>query len=189
MLEVKIDSSDAERGLAAIAAKLSRPRAFIKSWAGRVARLARTNARAKGGKSFWRDLANRTAVSQVSDHAAIVYNDHPAAAQKQFGGEIRPRNARALTIPIADEAKGKTAGEFEAGGRDLFILPATGNPDTVGILGYSEEDGGFHPLFVLRSKVTQKPDPWFPTIPEINAIGLGEALFWLDRELRASGRA
>jgi hypothetical protein len=187
MLDVKIDSTDAERGLANLAARLKRTRPFIKTWAGRVARLARMNARAKGGRSFWRELADRTAVTMVSDDSAIVYNDHPVAAHKQFGGTIRPKNRRALTIPISDEAKGKTAGEFAAGGRDLFVLPSD-KADTIGILGYDEPGVGFHPLFVLRTKVTQKPDPWFPTVPEIEGIGIGEALWWLDRELRAAGR-
>ena len=84
-----------------------------------------------------------------------------------------PRNAKALTIPISDEAKGKRAGEFETGGRQLFVLPRDGG-DTVGILGYSEGDR-FHALYALRKRVRQEPDPWWPDAKRVGALGIVEA--------------
>lgn len=189
MLHVKIDSTEAERGIANLASRLRRPVALLKSWGNRLAQTARGNARAKGGRRFWREIADRTRMSSVSESAVIVSCDHVAAAQKQFGGDIRPKNRRALTIPIADEARGKTAGEFAAGGRSLFVLESD-KADTIGVLGYNEAGGEFHPLFVLRSRVSQRPEPFWPEAQEIGRIGLAEATFWVDRELRAAaGRA
>jgi hypothetical protein len=99
-----------------------------------------------------------------------------AAAQKQYGGTIRAKNARALTIPIAPEAEGKRAAEFAMGGRPLFVIASKGGNS---ILGYSAGDQ-FVPLYVLKRSVTQKADPFFPTDDEIGAIGVSEGLRLLN---------
>lgn len=177
--QIKVDSREAEAELIRIASKLADERPFIKTWGNSVAKKARDNARkkSKGGR-FWKSLARSVRVRMITAGAAEISSDHIAAAQKQYGGVIRAKNAAALTIPITPEAEGKRAKEFEAGGRDLFV------PRGTNVLGYSE-DGEFHGLFALvKQTKRQKAEPWFPEPVEINRLGIIEAEFWLDRQLR-----
>jgi hypothetical protein len=128
----------------------------------RTAKQARQNARAKGGRRFWRGMAASIRLAAVSPTSVSVHTNHVAAAQKEFGGPIVAKNARALTIPIADEAKGKRASEFEQGGRDLFVIPSDA-AGSLGILGYSTGDDDFHALFALRKRTRpQAPNPVWP---------------------------
>jgi hypothetical protein len=145
-------------------------------WAQAVAIEDRNRARRKPGRSFWADQAKRIAAERHGPEGASVRVGREGL-HHHTGGDIFPKNARALTIPISDEARGKRAREFEAGGRDLFVLPREeADPDTVGILGYSEGER-FHALFVLRSKVHHDPRPWLTEEQDIRDIGRRE----LDR--------
>jgi hypothetical protein len=164
MLTLKINATDAQAYLARVLAVGGRTTAYLKRWGNAVAKEARDNARAKGGKSFWRQIAAATRVAQVDDQTVSVANWHIAGAQKQYGGTITAKNAKALTIPITDEAKRKRASEFTAGGRVLFV------PKGTSVLGYAD-DTGFHALFVLRKSVTQKPEPWFPDAARVTILG------------------
>lgn len=186
MIEVKLDAKNALRELGRIVGKLEHPRKFFASWGNAVVRIAKRRARAKSkGGGFWLDIADHTRVESVSDERAVVVNDHFAAFHKEFGGEIRPKNAKVLTVPITPEAKGKRAAEFEVGGRELFTVPGR-SPDTTGILGYSD-DGEFKPLFALRTRVRQDPEPWWPTDEQILRAGVNEANFWWDRQIERAG--
>jgi len=164
--------------------RLEDPRPFLAVWGQRTAKEARTTARGKGGRHFWQDVARSVNLAAVSANTMSVHSTHVAAAQKQFGGVIEAKNARALTIPIADEAKGKRASEFETGGRDLFVLATDGgDPDMIGLLGYSEDDE-FHALFVLRRRTRrQAADPWWPETADVQAMGLQEAATFVQGAL------
>jgi len=180
MFNVKI-KTEVDEYLAATADKLDNPLLFLVPWGNAVAKDARANARAKGGRRFWREIARATRVRTVSPNAVEVANWHVAGGHKQTGGEIRPKRAKALTIPISDEAKGKRAGEFEVGGRDLFVLPKD-QGDTTGILGYSD-NGEFHALFVLRKRVVQEAEPWWPDARRTTQLGIIEADRFVDKEI------
>lgn len=126
-----------------------------------VEQQAKRTARGKGGENFWYEVAERTHL-RVNGSMVRVDCDHVAAAQKQYGGTIRAKNVTFLTIPVSEEARGKRAAEFELGGRDLFVL-RTGDS---ALLGYDEgpsDDPTFVPLYVLKSEVYQRPEPFFPT--------------------------
>jgi hypothetical protein len=178
MFNVKIDSTDIDRKTARMIRSLNNPGRCLSAWAQAVAKRARANAvkKSKGG-TFWNEIAKDTRVRSISTDSFEVACDHPAGYHKHKGGKIRAKKARALTIPITDEAKGKRAKEFEHGGRNLFVFP-----NSNGVLGYSA-GGKLHPLFVLRKVVTQKAEPWWPEASEINALGLKEAAYWLNREV------
>jgi hypothetical protein len=153
---------------------LTDKRAFYKTWAHSVVKVGRRNAlgKSKGGV-FWKGIADQTKITAADDNGATVECLHFAGAHKHLGGVIKARNVRALTIPIAPEAKGKRAAEFEQGGRKLFVAPGTN------VLGYS--DGSkFCGLFVLVKSVTQKPQPWWPGNTEVFDLGLKEADYWLQ---------
>jgi len=185
VLHVTHNARQLDRDLAEFAARLGSLRTPMLRWGQAVAKQARDTARARPGKRFWADLARSVQVRAVAEESVSVHSTHVAAAQKQFGGPIvpKPGGARALTIPITDEARGKRAAEFEAGGRDLFVLPRD-QGDTVGILGYSDGRDTFHALFVLRRRVVQKPEPWWPTADEAIAHGNREFARHIQEQLR-----
>jgi len=160
---------------------------FLKNWANAVAMEARNNARQKGGRRYWKDLARSLQVKKVSDSAVEVSSSQIGAGLKQFGGTVRPVKAKALTIPVAPEAKGRTAYEFERPDRKLFVVSGkSGDAGTVGVLGYAKKTSKgaseFHPLFVLRTRAKMKPDPWFPSDAKIAHLANREAKIIFDKE-------
>lgn len=175
-MKITVTADTASPAVRDLLARLQHPVGMFKVWSGRIARKAQANALAKGGRNFWREIARDVRVFSVSNDGAVVGCSHVAAAQKQFGGTIRAKNAGALTIPIAPEAKGRRASEFLTADRKLFVLPGSN-----GVLGYADTSG-FHALYVLRASVTQKADPWWPTDAEIEAEGLRAANAWLSYE-------
>lgn len=142
-------------------------------WANEVAREDRTRARAQGGESFWADQARRITADRHGAEGAAVWMGREAIHQ-HTGGPIFPDTAKALTVPVSDEARGRRAGDFEHGGRELFTLDIEGDPETLGLLGYAEADGSFHALYALRSRVDQDPNPWMAEEDDILAIGRRE---------------
>lgn len=164
MFNFKI-SDTAVKDLEAVLRRVENKQGFYRVWGGDVRDKIRQNARAKGGKSFWRALAASTQVDFVSSRGASVVVTHVAAAQKQFGGRIAAKNSKYLTIPITEEAKRKRAGEFDRA--KLFTITSKkGNK----ILGYSTPDK-FHALFLLRKAVDQKADPYLPSDQTTLALG------------------
>ncbi len=73
--------------------------------------------------------------------------DHVGIALRRFGGTVRPRTAKFLSIPVADESYGKRMREFE----NLEII-------------YNRKKGkgvakiGSRVLFALTQQATHKPD-------------------------------
>jgi hypothetical protein len=177
MISIKINSADVQSYLSRIQSLGGQVRPFLMRWANAIAKEARDTARAKGGKRFWRQIAAATRVKAISDSTVEIANWHVAGAQKQYGGPIEAKNAKALTIPIAPEAHGKRAADFTTGGRQLFV------PKGTSVLGYADATG-FHALFALRKRVMQKPEPWFPATPRITLLGDLEANRYITDLLR-----
>jgi len=169
MLQIQVKISDFVSYCERVKAAGRNMASFLTVWGQAVAKEARTNARGKGGRHFWREIAQATRVQSVGPEEVSVANYHVAGGHKQTGGPIvAGKTSKYLTIPITDEARGKRAAEFEMGGRVLFV------PKGTHVLGYSE-DGAFHALFVLVTKTKpQKAEPWFPDAPRISEIGLYE---------------
>ncbi len=72
------------------------------------------------------------------------------AAIHETGGEIRPTRAKALTIPIAEEAKRRSARDFP----NLFIWKRPGDEgEGSAYLAQPTGDGGFKLMYQLRSRV------------------------------------
>lgn len=158
-------------------ASLRNKGAFFKVWAHKTSLMAKTSARShsKGGR-FWLSIANLTKVTSANDSGAVVSCLHFAGAQKEFGGTIKAKNAKFLTIPIAPEAKGKRAGEFE----NTFVM---GGIIFQGIEHGKKKDGGLKALFVLKKSVTQDAEPWWPKSGPVLAEGLKLAGQQLEREM------
>jgi len=144
---------------------------FVKLWAFAVSREAQSNCRAKPGRQFWRQLANSIKLMQVGPTSFLIRSSHVGANIKQFGGVIKPKRAKFLTIPLDKSVtKGQRAWEFANGGKnkkDLFVIRSGGKL----LLGYSKgKRQGFVPVFLLARSSTQKPDPWFPLPHRVNAL-------------------
>ena len=159
-------------------------KSFLMRWGATTRKRAMENARAKGGRRLWRDIARSINLKAVSNDAVEVGAYHVAAAQKQYGGRIKAKGKAAggsdyLTIPVASEAEGQFAGKF--------ALPTTRHPEGTGsfalfvfpnsnLLGYMEESGSFHPLFALvRETKPQRPDPFWPDDAFIEQQGIEQA--------------
>jgi len=105
--------------------------------------------------------------------------------QEALGGPIRPKNAKALTIPISPRARGKRARDFAG----IFRVPAGpgSEPEDVGILAIAGSGDSVVPLFALRTAVTIEPRPWLG-ITDSDEEYLGEALErQFDREAFGRG--
>ena len=176
MLKMRIETPRLDPLIAALVFQLRNKKAFVKNWANSVAIEARGNARKKGGHRYWQELARSIRVQSISATGAEISSDYKGAV-----------NAKALTVPISPEAKGRTAYEIERTGKKLFVISQkTGDPGTIGVLGYARTrksgDSDFRPLFVLRTRVMQKPEPWFPDAMRIMALAGREAEILLAKE-------
>lgn len=113
---------------------------------------------------FWRQVGASVQNPRVNGDgsAVIVSINHPAFGQKVRGGTIRPKRAKMLTIPVSEEAYGRTASTFEVETGLKLIFIRTGgrgaNPFAAAVLA-TRRSGGLQVEYVLRASVTQKPDP------------------------------
>lgn len=125
-----------------------------------VKRQVKRNCREKGGRHFWSEVADATRVSEITEKGVTVENTHVAAAQKQHGGPIAAKVAKALTIPVDPMARGRRAGEFT---QELFKV-RTKEGKT--LLGFNQGKGKkqrFYALYVLVKRT--KPQRAFPFWP------------------------
>lgn len=140
--------------------------------------LDRTRPNRLGGKrSHFYAKAAQATFHKVVSKGVIAGTAHPGMAQRFFGGTIRPRKAKALTIPIHPEAHGKRAREFD----DLALIQ-TGTPG-VAILAKTGKNT-FIPFFILLRSVFQEPDP---TVLPKDSVILNVALFHAARSLQRLG--
>ena len=140
-------------------------------------RSLKDSAEAKGGRSFWRELAN-TVDGESDADSAIVGATHPAAAIRQFGGTISApgqgpmsTGAKMLAIPVHPAAEGKSPREIDG----LFL-----------VANYLiKEIGGETELFyVLKKSVEHPADPWLPSESERASELRAAARAWLDSRKR-----
>lgn len=86
--------------------------------------------------NFWNQLEAATAVSEVSATGAAVTVAEERFRIHLYGGTIRPKTAKALTIPLIPEARGKFTRDYErSSGKKLFSLPG------VNVLFEKNKDG------------------------------------------------
>lgn len=85
------------------------------------------NALSPRRSHFWNEVANSVMNPvPVGESAVSVAITDGRFRQKLFGGPITPKAASMLTIPVSEEAYGRTAKTFEAEtGLKLFLLKAS----------------------------------------------------------------
>ena len=111
--------------------------------------------------NFWSRVAESVNAPHVTGSAIVIPINHPAIAQKVFGGTITAKKAKNLAIPIAPEAYGKSPRVFD---NLTFAMTRAG----VKLLGRSIDGGKFQALYLLKPSVTQAADP--KTLPPASVM-------------------
>ncbi len=134
--------------------------------------------RHRGGTFNFYGRAARATTSGVQGKSAYVSIDQEGIALRRFGGTVRPRSSKYLTIPAIDAAQGKRAREFA----DLHFRK-------------NRRDGGRlcdtagRVFFWLVKQSTHQPDPSvLPTDGEIQSAATEAMADWVElTEDRANG--
>ena len=154
--------------------------------------MAKRNAYAKGGRSFWRDIGDSIHVVQPSPGEVIVGAAHVAAGIKHFGGRVSApgRGAgslhrKALAIPIGlARANRWDTDEAQQNGYDLFrprgssILfgrlraggRGRGRGRRRGANAATQPAEQAEMLFVLRKSAQIPADPFWPEDTDIERM-------------------
>jgi len=111
---------------------------------------------------------------QGKGYQAVVFTRDKRAFIHEYGGTIVPRNAKALTIPIAAEARGRRARSFA----DTFLLTRDGKAP---LIMQTQSDGSVKPLYVLLKSVTLPARPFIkPPESDINTVMVPRIRRWMD---------
>ena len=160
MLYMRLEAPGLKKTLDKLMDQLQNKLPLFKTWGRAVELKAKTNAREKGGRRIWRNIAGATRCHSITRDGAVVECYDPIGTHKELGGPIRARNAKALTIPISALARGRRVGELEARGIDVFRLPKSN------VLGRNVGKGKnkvFEPLYALcKHTAPQRKFPWWP---------------------------
>lgn len=185
MLYARLEASELERTLGKLMEKLRDRLPLFKTWGRAVEIKAKSNARAYGGRHIWRDIAGATRLHSITRDGAVVECYDPIGGHKEHGGPIRAKNASALTIPIADIARGRRVSELRARGIDVF------RPKGSKVLGRNVGKGKskvFEPLYALcKHTAPQRKFPWWPDRGFVLSTGVQHAQRHLQLAIPRSG--
>lgn len=139
---------------------------MIRAWSLRFPRLPEHTAAPAGGPPAVQSGALKNSLHyEVKSGGDEVEagSTEPHAAIQHRGDPIRPRRAKALTVPISPEAYGKRARDFA----DIFRIPAKPGqePEDLGILAVERGDEVV-PLFALRGSVRLPARPWLVVLQD-----------------------
>lgn len=113
-----------------------------------------------GGTNFYGRAARATKGEATADGVTVSIHQR-GIAQRFLGGIIRPREAKALAIPVHPDAYGKRAGD-PGWGDTLVFVPTLGGGGTksLAVLVRQRQNEDFGTvMYVLMRQVRQKPDP------------------------------
>jgi hypothetical protein len=148
----------------------------------------RENPNKLGGarSGFW--LQVRGSVQQpvlLGKTSAVVVVEDPRLAQRVYGGVIKPKRAKVLTIPVHPQAYNRRARTIEG----LVYIPMS-RGETVGLLVMPASGGGLGEVYyALRKSVRQRAD--FKALPNFGWLQsrvVARAESWLRRELERRRR-
>jgi len=180
MITVRVDDHGFGRRLPILLAKLQRPAALLAVLGRDANNQLKTHFRHKdrtepnklGGnrQHFWRAVTDSVHAPRVSakGDTVLIAITHPAIAQKVFGGLIRPKRVKYLTIPVSPEAYGRTARTFEAEEGVKLVALRVGKGAGRTLVLASLRGGGIQVEYLLRSSVKQAPDA--DALPDIGAM-------------------
>jgi len=128
-------------------------------------------ARHRGGSFNFYGRAARATSHGVSGQAAFVSIDQEGIALRRYGGTVRPRKGKYLTIPADKSAHGKRAREF---GNLHFRRNASGDSGRLC-------DPAGRVFYWLIKQSTHKPDPSvLPTDAEIQTAATAAMQDWVE---------
>jgi len=114
----------------------------------------RTAARLGANPSgLYADLARALTYRATSTGVTLSIN-HPAAAQRYYGGIIKPVNAKYLTIPVAPESYGKALGAGDFTEQIVFLFGPGRKPYAA-----ARASDPSYILYILAEQVDQPADP------------------------------
>lgn len=174
MIVVQIDSGEVRNQLETLSRRLANQRPMLAASAGNVRRelqrhFARKNQRPNklGGRrtNFWSQVRTSTQVGAVTNTQAEVVIGDFRFAQKYYGGTIRAKSAKALTIPVHPAAHGRRASVLERElGLKLFVLGGRGLGNGAWLASATEQ--GITVYYALKRQVDQPKDPTAAPPPE-----------------------
>lgn len=141
-------------------------------------------ANSLGGRrtSFYAGAGRATSFAVRGDTVVVSINQR-GIAQRYFGGTIRPKTKKFLTIPAHPDAHGKRAGEF---GALELVFGAQGQ--AIGLARREPGRAFGEILFRLVRSVTQRPDPTVLPAPTEIRVAAGTAVVsTLRRRLAGPG--
>ncbi len=135
---------------------------------------------------FWLAVARTVGQPFQSGHNAIsVTIAHPVIAIKVKGGDITPKTAGALTVPVEERAYGRTAATFEQETGLKLTLIKTGKGEFQNAVLAVKENGGLTVEYLLTPKVHENPDPdALPPQSQLEAAIMARAQSYANNEYK-----
>ncbi|HEY1170241.1 MAG TPA: hypothetical protein VGH19_02620 [Verrucomicrobiae bacterium] len=177
MIAIELNSDSTVGELRELLGKVRNPSGMLRAVATRAEGMLKAHFRSRdagsanklGGRrtNFWAQV-EKTVVGEVDEAGGTVRLgvSHPAFAQKLYGGVIRAKSARALTIPVTAEAYGRTTAEFESEtGLRLFLIKPN---ETALLVTRMQGAKGVKVQYVLKGQVTQEADEG--ALPEMESM-------------------
>lgn len=115
----------------------------------------------------------RSVQARVHDGRLEVGTNVRYARIRQLGGEIKPRRAKAIAVPLPGVARSMR--RPSAWRRLSYLPPKSGDADSRGVLARTDRRGRVIPVFLLRARVIQPARP-FLLWQEADIAYVGEAL-------------
>jgi hypothetical protein len=125
-----------------------------------------------GGSAFGADVAAGWNFRSADATGATIGNDADHYAHKVRGGTIRPKRVSALTIPIAAEAHGRRAADYE-----IFFRVKLFRVKGKNVL-FENRDGKLRAVYALVKSVTQ--GPWPEAVPPLDVLGDAFRFRWRE---------
>ncbi len=123
-----------------------------------------TPNRLGGRRTHYYGQAARSTAFTVEGGTVTIAVTQIGIRQRFYGGTIKPKTAKYLTIPVNPAAHGKTAREF---GDLVFVFGAGGRPIALARKARGKRRFG-EIMYLLLKSVTQQPDP--STLPSMPAL-------------------
>ena len=139
---------------------------------------------------FWQQVAHAVQAPVVDEwgNRVTILIQHPAIAQKVFGGTITAKRVSSLAIPEADEAYGRAPSVFEREtGLKLIFIRAN---DHAFLAARVDPESKFLQIeYLLTPSVHQDPDPTaLPDMDVVKAAIILEAEKVAARQLTEGGQ-
>jgi hypothetical protein len=169
-IEAQTDASGARSFLLDLGERVTDRRKLNEVLGGRLVEELQGHFRTKNKKpnklggnrtNFWSNAAEHVGIASATEDGVVVAvggDSGPQVRIHVLGGTIKPKQAKALTIPIIREAHGLRAQDYEQKHGDLFTIPR--RP----FLFEKKDDGGGTESLVSKTVGRKRSDgiPWSP---------------------------